>query len=345
MKIVLYSIIKNIVRVGLFFYTKKITIIGKENIPTNEAVLFVANHPNGLIDPLIIATSIRRKMFFLVRAAVFKNKHIASLLNLIGLMPVYRIRDGINQLGKNEAIFNQCKELLHNKQTLLIFPEGSHKDCRTIRPLSKGFTRIVFGALAKFPELKIHIVPVGLTYQKVTQYPSKITMIFGKPIVANSFFYPEDIHQSARLLKEEVANQLKNITVHINNDDTYNNTIKKLTDAKVDFTDVFKVKKMIENNHFPTKKASKSNPLNFLKWLIILNSFIPYILWKRISKKIKEVEFVDTFRFTVNLISFPIFYGFQSCVIAYFFGWKTAIIYFSISILSIIIYTKFSSTN
>ena len=37
--------------------SKKIIVNGKENIPKKGAVLFIVNHPNGLIDPLIITTN------------------------------------------------------------------------------------------------------------------------------------------------------------------------------------------------------------------------------------------------------------------------------------------------
>ncbi|MGC1631920.1 MAG: hypothetical protein WA749_07380, partial [Gelidibacter sp.] len=43
-------------KVALFFYYKKIEINYQESLRPNQARLFLGNHQNGLMDPLIIAT-------------------------------------------------------------------------------------------------------------------------------------------------------------------------------------------------------------------------------------------------------------------------------------------------
>ena len=63
------------------------------------------------------------------------------------------------------------------------------------------------------------------------------------------------------------------------------------------------------------------------------------------SKNIGEIEFIDTMKYAVNVISFPIFYSLQALVINFFFGWQIALIYFVASFLLVLVYTKFSVTN
>jgi hypothetical protein len=63
------------------------------------------------------------------------------------------------------------------------------------------------------------------------------------------------------------------------------------------------------------------------------------------SKNIGEIEFIDTMKYAVNVISFPIFYSLQAIVVQFFFGWRVALIYFMASILLVFLYTKFSITN
>lgn len=342
MKLLFYYFVKIYIKTGLFFYSKKITVNGLENIPKKGAVLFAANHPNGLIDPLLIATSIQRKVHFLVRAAVFKKPLIAKIFDWIGMMPVYRIRDGFNQLNKNKAIFSACENLLKNKKCLLIFPEGSHLEKRTIRPLSKGFTRIVFGALEQHPTTEISIIPVGITYQKSSFYPSEVTLNFGKAILANSFYNKDEPHNSTNLLKDKVSSGLKKCSVHITDNDNYKTILEKMNTANVDFTKIKEANKMIaENNFYGTR--SKPNKLSWIKTLIKINSFLPLLIWKKISKKIDEIEFVDTFRFGANIVTFPVFYSLQSWVISIFFGYKIAVFYFLFSILLVLFYTKKSN--
>jgi len=126
-----FTIVSSFIKLGLFFYTKKITVLGKENIPSKGAVLFAVNHPNGLVDPLYVTTTNHRKNHFLVRAASFKNPIIKKILESLNLLPIYRIRDGIKQLSNNQEIFEKCFKILHKKETLMIFPEGSHDKKRT----------------------------------------------------------------------------------------------------------------------------------------------------------------------------------------------------------------------
>ena len=82
--------------------TKKIIVNCKENIPKKGAILFMVNHPNGLIDPLIVTTNNPRTNYFLTRAASFKKPLVRWFLNSLNLIPIYRIRDGVNQLNKNK---------------------------------------------------------------------------------------------------------------------------------------------------------------------------------------------------------------------------------------------------
>lgn len=344
LKSIWIGFIKLYIKAGLYFYVKQIKVSGLENIPKKGAVLFAPNHPNGLIDPLIITTHNTRSSYFLVRAAAFKNPFVKKILGTLNLMPIYRIRDGKNQLSKNNEIFNTCFELLNKQESLMIFPEGSHGRVRKIRPISKGFTRILFGAIDKYPDLKITIIPVGLTYQNASVFPSKVGLIYGKPILTNDFYNPDELITSTNNLKNKLKESLERITVSIPLEKNYEETLAKLNEANIDFTDVNKVNSIIRNN----KKTSAKKKLNFIKplfYLILINSILPYSIWKLASKKVDEIEFVDTFRFGLGIVIFPLFYLLHSLVVKYFYGGKIALIYFVISFLIVLIYTKLSAIN
>jgi len=305
----------------------------------------MVNHPNGLIDPLMVTTHLPRINHYLVRAAVFKKPWVKKLLGTLNLMPIYRIRDGASQLGKNQEIFENCFDIFKKGETLMIFPEGSHNRKRTIRPLSKGFTRIVFGALEKYNDLKITIIPVGLTYQNTSQYPSKVAINYGTPILANNFYNPEKLNISIVQLKNEVSFQLKKLSVHIPDDENYDTILNKLNKANVDFTNVDLVNTIIREANIVEQKSKVKNYLKPLLFLIIINSIFPYLIWKIASKKIDEIEFIDTFRFGLSAVTFPLFYGIQTLIFKAFFGWKIAGCYLLASLFLVLIYTKNSSTN
>ena len=320
-------------------------ISGKEKIPKKGAILFAVNHPNALLDPLFVTTFNPRENHFLVRADVFKKPLIKKALATLNLMPIYRIRDGRKQLSNNEEIFKKCFSILKKKQTLIIFPQGGHCRDRSIQPLSKGFTRIVFGAIEENPDLQIAVIPVGVTYQNSSVYPCKVAVNFGDAIQANEIFNSKNKPDAINSIKEEVSNQLKKLTVHIPKKDNYQATLQKLNDANVDFTEVNRVNKLIEKNTIPNKIKK---PFNFLKplfYLILINSIIPYFIWKKQKNSIKEKEFIDTMRFGICMLLFPIFYLLQSIIISSIFTTEVGIKYLVISVFSILVYTKFSPVN
>jgi 1-acyl-sn-glycerol-3-phosphate acyltransferase len=340
-----FTLVWSTIKLGLFFYSKKITVLGRENIPKKGAVLFAVNHPNGLVDPLYVTTTNKRQNHFLVRAASFKKPFIKKILESLYLMPIYRIRDGIKQLGNNQEIFEKCHNILKKGETLMIFPEGSHDKKRTIRPLSKGFTRIVFGALEKHKELEIIVIPVGITYQHPSHFPANVIVNYGQPITTRAIFEAHPVAKSIHILKTEVQQQLEKLSVHIPNDANYETILQKLTDAQVDFTAVEKVNNMIITNSFPEKKDPKKNYLKPLYFLIILNSIVPYLLWKKASKKIDEIEFIDTFRFALNLFLFGFFYLLKAIILSIYFGNIIGLFYLSISAFMVLIYSRLAPTN
>lgn len=343
MKTLWYYFIKAVIKTSLFFYSKKITVVGKGNIPKKGAVLFMVNHPNGLLDPLVVATNNPRIQHFLVRAAVFKKPTIKKLLGTLNLMPIYRIRDGVKELSKNQEIFETCYQILKEEKALMIFPEGSHNRMRTVRPLSKGFTRIVFGALEVNPNLKIHIVPVGLTYQNASVYPSKIALHYGSPILANDYYSQDNQNAEIVRLKQDVKDQMQQLSVHIPFNETYHDILNKLNELNTDFTQVDKVNRMIKDGEFPKRKG-KSNWIHWMKPLLILNTLVPYLIWKQTQSKIDEIEFIDTFRFGLNTVLVFVFYTIHTILIKVFLNTEMAFLYIISSLLLIIIYSKLNTT-
>ena len=340
-----YHSVKLFLKISLQFYAQEIKISGKENIPKKGAVLFAINHPNALMDPLFVTSFNPRENHFLVRADVFKKPLIKKALASLNLMPIYRIRDGRKQLSNNEEIFEKCFKILNRKETLIIFPQGGHSRDRNIKPLSKGFTRIVFGALEQNPDLEIAVLPVGITYQNSSSYPSKVAVKFGEVIDSNKIYSNNEKTKAVTILKQEVSNQLKKLTVHIPDDEHYKKTLEKLNDANVDFTEVDSVNQMTAENNYPKTEKKKTNVLKPLFYIILINSILPYFIWKKMSKNIKEIEFVDTLKYAVNVVTFPLFYAIQAIVIGFFFSTKTALLYFICSLFLVLFYTKFSSTN
>ena len=347
MKLIWYHIVKIYITTGLFFYHKKISVHGKENIPKKGALLFVSNHKNALIDPLLIATTTTRNIHFLTRASAFKIKLVKWLLSTVNMLPIYRIRDGKESLTKNEEIFKRCYDLFNRKRSLLIFPEGTHDIRRWVRPLSKGFTRITFGALEQNPNLKLTIVPIGLNYSKAEDFAESVSIYYGKPIAVNPFLKEGNKNASTLALKEEVSSKMKELTTHIENIDNYDSVISGLGNVNYlepkTVNDKLKNIKVVENESVNIK-----NPNLFWKFgyfLTLINSVFPLMIWRAIKPSIKEIEFDSTTRFAIGITAFPLFYILLTLIVGYFFGSKTALIYLLASILSVLILAKTKNSN
>jgi len=341
LKQIWYRLFKIFISTGLFFFFKKISVHNEDNIPKKGAILLVSNHKNALIDPLLIATTTRRSIHFLTRASAFKLKPVYWFLSTLNMIPIYRMRDGKETLAKNKAIFNKCYELLNKEKALLIFPEGTHDIKRWVRPLSKGFTRITFGALEQNHDLKLYLVPVGLNYTKATLFAESVSIYYGKPILANDFYNREELNTSTLELKNEVHKKLTEITTHIDIEN-YDNTIDKL--GNVDYLKPLEINKLIAGlSNTSVEQKETNNPSQFwktLKGIVAINSFVPLQIFKTFKPKIKEIEFISTTKFAIGITAFPLFYSLQSLVINYFFGLKYAIIYLVISLFSILILAK-----
>jgi len=328
----LYSM-RAYLRLGLFFYFKKIKVVNANRTPKNEPVLFLGNHQNALLDALLIATKNGRFTYFLTRASVFSKPIISKILKNSLMLPVYRVRDGWSNLAKNKVIFSESSQLLSENNAIAIFPEGNHNLKRTVRPLSKGFTRIVFETLESYPNTKLQLVPVGLNFMDATKFGDSITMIFGTPIEVSKEFL-SDKHQNVLQLKELVSSQLRQLTTHIESEN-YDEKLKKLEDLNVDFTKPNDVNNCIKSGfeNCKTKKQNQKSVLRLIKttsrFLLIINLFVPYLIWKKVVQaKIKDIEFISTFRFAVAITLAPIFIIMVMLILGFMFHLQFALLYF-----------------
>ncbi len=322
-------ILKLYLQLGLFFYFKRIVISGIENIPKNTPVLLLSNHQNALLDALLIATRINGFGYYLARAGVFKKARISKLLQSFQLIPVYRIRDGYSNLTNNKEVFEAASNLLNANKIVTIFPEGSHNLERRVRPLSKGFTRIIFNALDENPESDLLLIPIGVNFNKAKSCPDSAAVHFGKPISAKQYL-KESKHEAIINLKKDVHHALTQLTTHISKED-YDETLAKLENLSVDFLDPESVNNCIANN-FKTCKTKPEPRFNWLrhglKYLLILNLLLPYAIWKLVAQpKIKEIEFTSTFRFAIAVTLVPIYLLLVAIILASLLSFKVALVY------------------
>ena len=86
----IYSLIKYLLKITIYSYFRRVSIYGREHIPSKGPVIFVANHPSALIDPLVIITGIKRRINPIAAAEFFGGRVKTWLLkNKFHMIPVY----------------------------------------------------------------------------------------------------------------------------------------------------------------------------------------------------------------------------------------------------------------
>ncbi len=66
--------------VRLFY--RRIKILGRDHLPATGPAVFVANHSNGLLDPLVVTTSTGRATQFLAASYLFRYPVLRVGLNI-----------------------------------------------------------------------------------------------------------------------------------------------------------------------------------------------------------------------------------------------------------------------
>ena len=292
--------------------------IGRENIPADGAVIYAPNHANALCDAMAILGIDRKQKVFVARADIFRDPKKAKILNWLKIMPISRVRDGLEEVRHNDETINKAVETLQDGVPFCILPEGTHRPKHSLLPLSKGIFRIALQANETFgTEKPVYIVPVGLEYGDYFHLWDSLTVNIGKPINVTAFAKAHadlDYPQMLMALREELTLRMRELILWVPDDEHYEENIARL----------------LANPPAPFD-ADKKKPLP--RWLVIplLVLTAPLFvlcaaltiplwgMWLLIEKKVKDPAFHNSVQFVWQLvfltltllIPLPFWMGFQ----------------------------------
>lgn len=197
-----------------------------ENVSKKKPIIFAPNHRNALLDALLLvyAGYHLKQVVFLARADIFKQKFIAWMLRGMRIIPVFRMRDGKNNLDKNKDVFNIAARILKKGNPIAIFPEARHNPKQSLLPIQKAVPRIVLPTEASLSfELNSQIVPVSIYYRDIFGFLTDVYITFGKPIEVSSYkeIYSENSSLATNQLRQDLEVSLKSMVVNIWNDEFY----------------------------------------------------------------------------------------------------------------------------
>lgn len=172
-------------------------VVGLDRLPKTGGVLVCSNHQSHF-DPLLVGSSLNRRLNYLARRTLFDVPVIKWLIAYLDAIPLER--SGLGIAGIKETL-----RRLKRGEPVLIFPEGTRSSDGEIAPLKPGFC-----ALARRSGCPLLPVAIDGAYQawpKSQKFPSfrRIAMVVGEPIMPEEIAGLNDDDLVAELQRRLVA--------------------------------------------------------------------------------------------------------------------------------------------
>lgn len=176
----LYVFTKILARLALPIFCRKIRLNKPELLKEKGPLLLAANHPNSFLDSIIINTIFQQPVWSLARGDVFKKPLHFKLLKAYHMLPVYRTREGVENLSENYKTFEACIAIFKEKGVVTIYSEGQCINEWHLRPLKKGTARLALKAWEEGVPLRV--LPLSINYSSFKRFGKNMFLNFGETI-------------------------------------------------------------------------------------------------------------------------------------------------------------------
>ncbi len=194
-------------------------------LPTDGPIIFVLNHPNKVLDPVLLMAVCGRPITFLAKSTIFANPITRWAASQFGALPIYRAKDigtrgaagdSDEMSAHNEKTFTHCRELLRQGRPMALFPEGASHDAPQLLPLRSGAARIALSTAESTGwSSGVVIIPVGIWYEHMTRFRTRAALSVGRAQDVDSYqkLYAEDARAAVRALTVHIERGLDNIVL------------------------------------------------------------------------------------------------------------------------------------
>jgi len=182
-----YALVRLVSRFWLWFFFKDVAVVRADRVPAGGPVLLCINHPNNLIDSLLVGGVLSRKVHYLATAGLFRNPLVARFLVACGAIPVYRKQDDPTKMDKNADAFAACFRALEGGRLVGIYPEGTTHSESRVQRIKTGASRIALEYQVAGRGAPLTLVPVGLSFDARKSFRGRVRVSFGEPIPLASY--------------------------------------------------------------------------------------------------------------------------------------------------------------
>jgi glycerol-3-phosphate O-acyltransferase / dihydroxyacetone phosphate acyltransferase len=213
---VLYELLRGTAAIALRWYYADVAVQGRERVPRDGPLLILANHPNALIDPLLVGTTVDRRVLLTAKATLFEHPALGLLLRAVGVVPLRRakdeLRDGVVATERNADAFQLVTAALRSRQVVLVFPEGISHDDPTLAPLRSGAARMALQAHNE-GVTDVRLLPMGLVFEEKERPDSRVLVRVGEALDLDRWLAERDVVE-AHKLTEELDARLRAVTLN-----------------------------------------------------------------------------------------------------------------------------------
>lgn len=213
----LYRALRRMARIALAWYYADLVVQGSEHVPTKGPLLLVANHPNALVDALVVVVTVPRRVQLTAKATLFEHPLLAALLRAVGAVPLRRAQDErlatatAPTVTRNTDAFLAVTTALAEGGAILVFPEGISHDAPALAPLRTGAARMALMAHAAGVR-GLRLVATGLIYEEKEHPRSRIEARFDEPLELDAWLA---LHAGdATALTAELDARLRRVTLN-----------------------------------------------------------------------------------------------------------------------------------
>lgn len=205
----IYTLLKLPIRLALRIFCVEIKLVNPAFRTEKGPLLLVSNHPNSFLDAILIATQFSEPVYFLARGDAFRKPRHRFFLNLLHMIPIYRLSEGRENLHLNEYAFKKSQELLAEGKIVLIFIEGICLNKHELQPFKKGAARIAIMTVNQ--NIPLQIMPVSVSYNNFTGVGKPVRIELAKPVLAKQLLPFEREAENMQQFNSKIFHQLNSM--------------------------------------------------------------------------------------------------------------------------------------